>query len=162
MSVTAPKYPWLGLIVLLVVCFAAAGIGGAVTTPKIATWYAALAKPSWNPPNWIFGPVWSVLYLCMAIAAWLVWRQGGLAGAATPLALFAVQLVLNLAWSWLFFGFENPGLAFVDIVLLWAAIAATMVAFWFRSAIAGILFLPYLAWVSFAAALNFTLWRLNL
>jgi len=161
MSVTAPKYPWLGLIVLLVVCFAAAGIGGAVTTPKIATWYAALAKPSWNPPNWIFGPVWSVLYLCMAIAAWLVWRQGGLAGAATPLALFAVQLVLNLAWSWLFFGFQNPGLAFVDIVLLWAAIAATMVAFWFRSAIAGILFLPYLAWVSFAAVLNFVVWRLN-
>ena len=161
MSVTAPKYPWLGLIVLLVVCFAAAGIGGAVTTPKIATWYAALAKPSWNPPNWIFGPVWSVLYLCMAIAAWLVWRQGGLAGAATPLALFAVQLVLNLAWSWLFFGFQNPGLAFVDIVLLWAAIAATMVAFWFRSAIAGILFVPYLAWVSFAAVLNFVVWRLN-
>ena len=161
MSVTAPKYPWLGLIVLLVVCFAAAGIGGAVTTPKIATWYAALAKPSWNPPNWIFGPVWSVLYLCMAIAAWLVWRQGGLAGAATPLALFAVQLVLNLAWSWLFFVFENPGLAFVDIVLLWAAIATTMVAFWFRSAIAGILFVPYLAWVSFAAVLNFVVWRLN-
>ena len=161
MSVTAPKYPWLGLIVLLVVCFAAAGIGGAVTTPKIATWYAALAKPSWNPPNWIFGPVWSVLYLCMAIAAWLVWRQGGLAGAATPLALFAVQLVLNLAWSWLFFGFQNPGLAFVDIVLLWAAIAATMVAFWVRSAIAGILFVPYLAWVSFATVLNFVVWRLN-
>ena len=161
MSVTAPKYPWLGLIVLLVVCFAAAGIGGAVTTPKIATWYAALAKPSWNPPNWIFGPVWSVLYLCMAIAAWLVWRQGGVAGAATPLVLFAVQLVLNLAWSWLFFGFQNPGLAFVDIVLLWAAIAATMVAFWFRSAIAGILFVPYLAWVSFAAVLNFVVWRLN-
>ena len=161
MSVTAPKYPWLGLIVLLVICFAAAGIGGAVTTPKIATWYAALAKPSWNPPNWIFGPVWSVLYLCMAIAAWLVWRQCGLAGAATPLALFAVQLVLNLAWSWLFFGFQNPGLAFVDIVLLWAAIAATMVAFWFRSAIAGILFVPYLAWVSFAAMLNFVVWRLN-
>ena len=161
MSVTAPKHPWLGLVVFVVVCFAAAGIGGAVTTPKIATWYAALAKPSWNPPNWIFGPVWSVLYLCMAIAAWLVWRQGGLAGAATPLALFAVQLVLNLAWSWLFFGFENPGLAFVDIVLLWAAIAATMVAFWFRSAIAGILFVPYLAWVSFAAILNFVVWRLN-
>jgi tryptophan-rich sensory protein len=161
MSVTAPKYPWLGLIVLLVICFAAAGIGGAVTTPKIATWYAALAKPNWNPPNWIFGPVWSVLYLCMAIAAWLVWRQGGLAGAATPLALFAVQLVLNLAWSWLFFGFQNPGLAFVDIVLLWAAIAATMVAFWSRSAIAGILFVPYLAWVSFAAILNFVVWRLN-
>ena len=161
MSVTAPKHPWLGLVVFVVVCFAAAGIGGAVTTPKIATWYAALAKPSWNPPNWIFGPVWSVLYLCMAIAAWLVWRQGGLAGAATPLALFAVQLVLNLAWSWLFFGFENPGLAFVDIVLLWAAIATTMVAFWFRSAIAGILFIPYLAWVSFAAMLNFVVWRLN-
>ena len=161
MFATVPKHPWIGLIVLLVVCFAAAGIGGAVTTPKIATWYAALAKPNWNPPNWIFGPVWSVLYLCMAIAAWLVWRQGGLAGAATPLALFAVQLVLNLAWSWLFFGFENPGLAFVDILLLWAAIAATMAAFWFRSTVAGLLFVPYLAWVSFAAVLNFVVWRLN-
>ena len=122
-----PKHPWLGLVVFLVVCFAAAGIGGAVTTPKIATWYATLAKPSWNPPNWIFGPVWSALYFCMAVAAWLVWRQGGFSGAKLPLTLFAVQLVLNVLWSCIFFGLENPGLAFVEVLLLWLAIAATMV-----------------------------------
>jgi tryptophan-rich sensory protein len=156
-----PKYPWLGLGVFLVICFAAAGIGGTVTTPKIPGWYATLAKPSWNPPNWIFGPVWSALYLSMAVAAWLVWRQGGLAGATMPLALFAVQLVLNVLWSYLFFGLQNPGLAFVEVLLLWAAIAATMVVFWQRATVAGLLFGPYLAWVSFASVLNFAIWRLN-
>ena len=161
MSVTTPKHPRLGLVVLVAVCFAAAGIGGAVTTPKIDNWYATLVKPSWNPPNWIFGPVWSVLCLGMAIAAWLVWRQGGLADAVGSLTLFGVQLVLNLTWSCLFFGLQSPGAAFVDIALLWAAIAATMVAFWFRSTLAGLLFVPYLAWVSFAAVPNFAIWRLN-
>jgi translocator protein len=155
------KHPWLGLIVFLAICFTAAGIGGAVTTPKIATWYAALAKPDWNPPNWIFGPVWSALYFCMAVAAWLVWRQAGLQQARVPLTLFAVQLSLNVLWSFIFFGLEKPGLAFVEVLMLWAAIAATMVAFWFRSTVAGILFVPYLAWVSFASALNCTIWRLN-
>jgi tryptophan-rich sensory protein len=161
MAPSSPKHPWLGLVVFLIVCFAAAGIGGAVTTPKIAGWYATLAKPSWNPPNWIFGPVWSALYLSMAVAAWLVWRQGGLAGVTMPLALFVVQLVLNVLWSCLFFGLQNPGLAFVEVLLLWVAIAATMVVFWFRSSVAGLLFLPYLAWVSFASVLNFAVWRLN-
>jgi translocator protein len=161
MSATAPKCPWLGLVVLVAICFAAAGIGGAVTTPKIDNWYATLVKPDWNPPNWIFGPVWSVLYLGMAIAAWLVWRHGGVAGAVGSLMLFGAQLVLNLAWSCLFFGLQNPGAAFVDIVLLWAAIAATMAAFWSRSTLAGLLFVPYLAWVSFAAVLYFVVWRLN-
>ena len=92
----SPRYPYLGLVVFLVLCFAAAGIGGAVTTPKIATWYATLTKPSWTPPNWIFGPVWSALYFCMAIAAWLVWRQGGVSDAKLPLTLFGFQLVLNV------------------------------------------------------------------
>ena len=151
----------IGLVVFLLVCFAAAGIGGAVTTPKIGTWYATLVKPSWNPPNWIFGPVWSALYFCMAVAAWLVWRQEGLAAAKLPLALFGVQLALNVLWSCIFFGLEMPGLAFVEVLLLWAAIAATMVTFWQRSMVAGILFVPYLAWVSFASVLNFTIWRLN-
>jgi translocator protein len=156
-----PKYPWLGLLAFLFVCFAAAGVGGAVTTPKIGTWYATLAKPSWNPPNWIFGPVWSALYCCMAIAAWLVWWQDGFSGATLPLALFAVQLVLNVLWSCIFFGLEKPGLAYGEVLVLAAAIAATMIAFWQRSNIAGILFVPYLAWVSFASFLNFTIWRLN-
>jgi translocator protein len=157
----APKHPWLGLVVFLVVCFAAAVIGGAVTTPKIATWYATLVKPSWNPPNWIFGPVWSALYCCMAVAAWLVWRQEGFQQARVPLVLFAVQLGLNVLWSCIFFGLERPGLAFAEVLILWAAIAATMVTFWFRSTVAGILFVPYLAWVSFASVLNFVIWRLN-
>ncbi len=156
-----PKYPSLGLVVSLVVCFAAAGIGGAVTTPKIGTWYATLVKPSGNPPNWVFGPVWSALYCCMAVAAWLVWRQCGLSGAKLRLALFGVQLALNVLWSCIFFGLEMPGLAFVEVLLLWVAIAATMVTFWQRSRIAGILFVPYLAWVSFASGLNFTIWRRN-
>ena len=157
-----PKHPWIGLIVLLVVCFAAAGIGGAVTTPKIGTWYSTLVKPSWNPPAWLFGPVWSALYFCMAVAAWLIWRQDGISGAKVPLALFAVQLTLNVLWSCIFFGLEEPGLAFGEVLLLWSAIAATMIVFWQRSMIAGILFVPYLAWVSFASFLNFTIWRLNL
>jgi tryptophan-rich sensory protein len=152
-----PKHSWLGLIVFLVVCFAAAGIGGAVTTPKIATWYATLTKPSWNPPNWVFGPVWSALYFYMAVAAWLVWRQGGVAGAT----LFGLQTGLNVLWSCIFFGLENPGLAFVEVLSLWTAIAATMVTFWQRSRIAGILFVSYLAWVSFASFLNVTIWRMN-
>ena len=152
---------WFGFFVLVFACFAAAMIGGAVTTPKIDNWYATLAKPSWNPPNWVFGPVWSALYLSMAIAAWLVWRQAGISGAKLPLALFAIQLALNVLWSCLFFGLESPGLAFFELLLLWAAIAATMVTFWQRSMIAGILFLPYLTWVTFAGVLNFTVWRLN-
>ena len=156
-----PRYPYLGLVVFLVLCFAAAGIGGAVTTPKIATWYAALTKPSWTPPNWIFGPVWSALYFCMAIAAWLVWRQGGVSNATLPLTLFGFQLVLNVYWSCIFFGQENPCLAFVEVLLLWLAIAATMIEFWQRTRIAGNLFVPYLVWVSFASVLNFTIWRLN-
>jgi tryptophan-rich sensory protein len=156
-----PKHPWIGLVVLLVVCFAAAGIGGAVTTPKIATWYTTLAKPSCNPPNWIFGPVWSALYFCMTISAWSVWRQGGFSGTTLPLTLFGIQLALNVLWSCIFFGLEQPGFAFVEVLLLWLAIAATMIAFWQRSSIAGILFVPYLAWVSFASVLNFLIWRLN-
>jgi tryptophan-rich sensory protein len=156
-----PKHPWLGLVIFVVICFAAAGIGGAVTTPKIGTWYATLVKPTWNPPNWIFGPVWSALYFCMAVAAWLVWRQGEFQQARRPLTLFAIQLILNVLWSYFFFGLECPGLAVVEVLILWAAIAATMVAFWLRSRVAGLLFVPYLAWVSFAAVLNFTIWRLN-
>jgi translocator protein len=157
----AQLYPWLGLVAFLALCFGATGIGGAVTTPKIGTWYATLTKPSWNPPNWIFGPVWTTLYIFMAVAAWLVWRQDGIADAKLPLALFAVQLLLNVLWSYIFFGLEKPGLAFGEVILLWVAIAATLVLFWQRSMIAGILFVPYLAWVSFASVLNFTIWRLN-
>ena len=161
MSATAPKHPWIGLLVLIVICFAVSGVGGAVTYPEIENWHAKLVKPTWTPPDSVFGPVWSALYLGMAIAAWLVWRQRGLAGALGPLPLFGVQLLLNTAWSWLFFGLHSPGAAFVDILLLWTAIAATMIVFWCRSTVAGLLFVPYLAWVTFASFLNFGIWRLN-
>lgn len=150
--------PWLALAVLIVLCFAIAGIGGLVTAPSIPNWYADLAKPEWTPPGWIFGPVWSALYLSMAVAAWLVWRRGN---AAVPMTLFGVQLALNAAWSWLFFGLHSPGVAFVEVALLWLAIVATTAVFWRRSMLAGLLFVPYLAWVSFAAVLNFAIWRLN-
>ena len=152
------KHPWLALVILVMACFAVAGLGGLATTPNIPTWYAGLTKPSWTPPGWLFGPVWSVLYLSMAVAAWLVWRKGN---AVMTLVLFAVQLAFNAAWSWLFFGLHSPGLGFADIVLLWAAIVATTIAFWRRSLVAGLLFVPYLAWVSFASVLNFAIWRLN-
>ena len=97
----------------------------------------------------------------MAVAAWLVWRQGGWSSARLPLALFGVQLVLNVLWSCIFFGLQNPGLAFAEVLLLWATITGTMATFWFRSTVAGLLFVPYLAWVTFASVLNFTIWRLN-
>jgi tryptophan-rich sensory protein len=154
----SPRRSVLGLVVALALSFGAAYIGSRF---PVDDWYAELSKPSWNPPNWLFGPVWSVLYLLMAIAAWLVWREGGLAGAAVPLGLFVVQLALNAAWSWIFFGRHELGLALIEILVLWAAIVATMIAFWRVRPLSGILLVPYLLWVTFAAFLNFTLWRLN-
>jgi tryptophan-rich sensory protein len=121
----------LALIVFLVITFSAAGVGSLATTSNIPNWYAGLAKPSWTPPSWIFGPVWTLLYISMATAAWLVWRQGGL--CQWPVALFAVQLALNAAWSWLFFGYHAPGTAFIEIIVLFAAISATTIAFWGHS-----------------------------
>jgi translocator protein len=151
----------IGLTVSIAVCFAAAGIGSLMTMSSIGGWYAALAKPAWTPPNWVFGPVWSLLYLAMAVAAWMVWRQVGFPRAASALNLFAVQLVLNVCWSAIFFGAHRPGLAFVEILLLWLLILATMVAFRLLSRAAAWLMAPYLLWVAFAAALNFSIWRLN-
>ena len=151
----------VGLVVSTGVCFGVAAVGSAMTIPSIGTWYATLTKPSWNPPNWVFGPVWSTLYLCMAIAAWRVWRERGLSAALIPLALFGLQLALNCAWSGLFFALHKPWLAFADIVVLWFAIVATMFSFSRVSSFAGILLAPYLLWVTFAAMLNFTIARMN-
>lgn len=148
----------LALLGFVVLCLALGALGAAVTAPAIPTWYAALAKPSFNPPNWIFAPVWTTLYVIMAIAAWLVWRRGD---ARIPLTLFAVQLVLNSAWSLIFFGLHRVDLALVDIVLLLTAIVATALSFRRRSAVAALLLVPYLAWVSFATVLNAAIWRLN-
>lgn len=148
----------IGLIGWILLSFSAATMG-ALFMP--GEWYASLKKPSWNPPGWVFGPVWTALYTMMGVAAWLVWRRGGFAAQRRPLTLFLVQLALNAAWTPLFFGLRQPGLAFSEIVLLWLAIAATLIAFRPVSSAASWLLAPYLAWVSFAAALNFALWRLN-
>jgi tryptophan-rich sensory protein len=121
-----------------------------------------LLKPAWNPPAWVFGPVWTVLYLMMAVAAWLVWRRRGFAGAPWALGLFVLQLALNTLWSAIFFGLRRPGVAAIEILLLWLAILATLIAFAPVSRLAAILLAPYLAWVTFAAVLNFTIWRMNL
>ena len=148
----------LALIGWLALCFAATGTAAFVS---IDGWYAALQKPSWNPPAWVFGPAWTVLYISMAVAAWLVWREGGWKAQGRALGLFLVQWVLNALWTPLFFGLHWPGLAFAEIVILWLAIAATLAAFWRINKVAGALLVPYLAWVTFAAALNFAIWRLN-
>ena len=148
----------LGLLGWLCVTFAAAWVGSRFMP---GAWYAALVKPAWNPPNAIFAPVWTVLYGLMAVAAWLVWRRAGFSGAGAALGLFAVQLILNALWSYLFFGRHQPGLAFGDIGVLWVAILSVVLLFWRVDRVAGALLLPYLAWVGFAAYLNFTLWRLN-
>jgi translocator protein len=148
---------WLGLVGWVALPLLA-GLVGSQFEP--GTWYAGLEKPPWNPPSWVFGPVWTTLYVLMGVAAWLVWDRSG-AGASAALTLFVVQLVLNAAWSWLFFGLQSPGLALIEIVVLWALIVATTMLFWRVRAGAGALMLPYLAWVTFATALNFEIWRLN-
>ena len=150
-----------GLLGWLVVCFGASAIGSAATIPEIKGWYAGLEKPSFNPPNWIFGPVWSVLFFLMAVAAWLVWRRFGFAGSKAALVVFLIQLVANVIWSVLFFGMHSPAMGFGWICLLWILIAATIGLFWQKSQLAAGLLAPYLAWVSFASVLNFMIWRLN-
>jgi translocator protein len=151
---------WLALAAFLAVTFLASLIGGLATDSGPGSWYAGLEKPPWNPPSWVFGPVWTVLYLAMAVAAWRVWRRDGPL-LRLALTLYFVQLALNLGWSLIFFGLESPGLAFAEIVVLACAIAATMFVFFRIDRPAGWLFVPYLAWVVFAAALNLSIWRLN-
>lgn len=149
---------WTGLAGWLILCFLPAMMGFWFFP---AAWYEGLVKPSWNPPGWLFGPVWTLLYTMMAVAAWLVWQRGGFAKQRWPLGLFLLQLVLNAAWTPLFFGLQRPNVAFGEIVLLWGAIAATIGSFVPVSRPAAWLLAPYLAWVSFAAFLNFTIWKLN-
>jgi tryptophan-rich sensory protein len=151
---------WLGLIGWLLGSLAAGAVG-ALATRHAREFYAGLAKPAWAPPGWLFGPVWTALYLMMGIAAWLVWRQVGWSGAAVGLSLFLGQLLCNALWSWLFFAWRRGGLAFADIVLLAGLIVATALAFAQVRVLAAGLLLPYLAWVIFATALTLSLWRAN-
>lgn len=149
------------LIAFMALVATASAIGSAVTAPRIDDWYATLAKPSFNPPDWIFAPVWTALFVAMAIAAWLVWLRRPVSQAPATFGLFGLQLALNVLWSVLFFGMRNPGLALLEIVFLWGAILATMIAFWRVRPASGWLFVPYLAWVSFAAILNASIWMSN-
>lgn len=149
-----------GLVVSLLVSFAAAALGG-LATRRAPEFYAALARPEWAPPASVFGPVWTLLYTLMALAAWLVWKDRGLAAVRGPLVLFGSQLALNALWSWLFFAWQRGLLAEIEIVVLLAFIAATLVAFWRVRPLAGALLLPYLAWVGYATALTFALVRRN-
>ena len=150
----------LGLVGWLVATFAAGSIG-AIASARAATFYSQLSQPRWAPPAWLFGPVWSVLYFGMAVAAWLVWRERGVRGAPAALALFVTQLIANALWTWLFFVLHLGALSLVEIVVLWLLIAATIFSFWPVHRLGALLLLPYLAWVSFACALTLSLWRLN-
>lgn len=150
---------WFVLAGFILLCLAVGGLGGYASSDAIDGWYRTIAKPSWNPPDWVFGPVWTVLYIMMAVAAWLVWREGGRRHPA--LTLFFIQLGLNFAWTWLFFNMQSPGLALIEVAFLWTGVLLTMLAFFGRSRTAGWLFVPYLAWVSFAAVLNAAIWLLN-
>lgn len=149
-----------GLFCWLLVAFVGASIGAAASVDA-GPFYAQLVRPGWAPPAWLFGPVWTVLYAMMGVAAWLVWRVGGFRAAQTALTIYFVQLALNALWSWLFFGWNRGALAFADILVLLVFIMATIVMFWRVRPLAAMLLVPYLLWVSFACALNYSVWQLN-
>ena len=149
-----------GLVLWLVACFIAAAVGASASI-QAGAFYAQLLRPEWAPPAAVFGPVWTALYAMMAIAAWLIWNRRGTRFARIALFLFVIQLIVNALWSWLFFGWNQGALSFVDIVILWVLIMATLVLFWRIRPVAGLLLMPYLIWVTFASVLNYQIWQLN-
>jgi len=149
-----------GLLGWLAASFAAAALGGFASS-NAGDFYQQLTRPAWAPPSWLFAPAWTLLYLLMGVAAWLVWRERGLRGARTALSLFLIQLAVNALWTWLFFVWHLGALALAEILILWALILCTIIAFWRVRAIAGALLIPYLAWVTFAAALTYAVWQRN-
>ncbi len=157
------------LIIAIVVSELAGVIGAVFTTPSIPTWYAGLARPLFSPPNWIFGPVWTTLFALMGISFFLIWKDYSLIRANRRVvqiwkwgvSFFILQLILNTLWSIIFFGLHNPGGAFAEIIILWLAILATIIAFAKISRIAAWLLVPYILWVSFAGYLNYAIWMLN-
>lgn len=149
--------PFLGWLLL---AFAAAAVGG-IASVDAASFYAQLARPDWAPPASVFGPVWTVLYALMGVASWLVWRERGATLRKPALGVYVVQLVANALWSWLFFYWKAGALAFAEVLLLLALIVATVVLFWRVRRLAAVLLLPYLAWVAFASALTWSVWRAN-
>jgi len=148
----------LVLLGFIAACFLAALTGAAF---RPGDWYERLTKPSWRPPNRLFAPVWTILYFAISVSGWLIWRKVGFACAALPLAIYALQLILNAAWTPIFFGLHRPDLGFLDIVLVWLSIIATIALFYPIQVGAALLLIPYLVWVTFAAALNLAIWRLN-
>jgi len=153
----------LTLVISIVICQMAGFIGSLFTRASLSTWYTTLNKPSFNPPDAVFGPVWTALYLLMGISLYIVWRRVSHGREVKiALVLFAIQLILNTLWSFLFFGLRSPLAGFVDILLLWVAILFTLLLFFKLSRAAGILLLPYILWVSFAIVLNASIWLLNL
>lgn len=160
MSARTVRHPWLGLAGWIITSLLAGAIGG-VASARASAFYAQLDRPDWAPPGWLFGPVWTVLYVMMGIAVWLVWRARGWSGARTALVLFLAQLACNALWTWLFFAWRLGGLALADIVVLAVLIIATMVAFARIRVGAAVLLVPYLLWVIFATALTTAVWRRN-
>jgi translocator protein len=156
---TSRRYAALGAF--LVVTFLAAGIGSFATFRSVGTWYPTLEKPAWTPPSALFGPVWSILYVLMAVAAWRVWCKQTGPQATAVLRFYGAQLALNALWSVLFFGMRRPDLALFDIAALWLLLVIGLMRFWRADRIAGALWTPYVAWVSFASALNAAVWHLN-
>lgn len=148
----------IALLFFVAAAFLAGFIGGQFPPGQ---WYASLVKPDWNPPNWIFAPTWTLLYLLIGISGWLVWKSAGFAGSKSAMTLYFIQLGLNALWSWLFFGLHVPAAALVEILLLWFAILTTTILFWNVRPAAAVLMLPYFLWVGFAAVLNWEIWRLN-
>lgn len=151
----------LGLGLFTAICLCISAIGGWVTAQGVGTWYQGLQKPDFNPPDWVFAPVWALLYLTIALSGWRVWRRHGLAGARAAMTAYGVQLTLNLTWSFLFFGGRMIGLALAEILVLLGAIGINAWLFWRIDRLASWLLVPYAAWVAFAGVLNFALWRLN-
>ncbi len=150
------------LIISVLFCLSAGFIGSAFTTPSIPTWYAVLNKPSFNPPNWLFAPVWTTLFILMGIAVFLIWQKGlKKKGVKNALIIFLFQLVFNTLWSFLFFKFHSPFWALIDIAVLWILILLSLIKFWKINKAAGILLIPYLLWVSFASILNYVIYKLN-
>ena len=148
----------LGLIISILICLGVGFLSGQFRPDE---WYQALAKPTWTPPDWLFPVVWTLLYIMMGIAAWLIWQQNGFKAAMLPLLVFIFQLLLNGLWTLFFFGFKMPGLAFADILFLWIVILLTIILFWLKRPLPSFLLLPYFLWVSFASALNLSIWRMN-
>jgi len=150
------------LAFLILLCLFVEVVGGWFTQSNVSTWYPALIKPSWTPPAWVFGPVWTILYLLMAVSMWLIWNREQLSGYHfLPYVLFAIQLGLNLAWSWSFFYMKNPFFGMINITLLIIALSTTIYSFWKISRLAAILLMPYWVWIMFAASLNAAIWWLN-